>query len=90
MAFQSFKGVELREGEGMSNDGAFKHLRARPASSTASRAKRSDAAVNAMPHYEWGGTVLWRKVHDIACHSFVQRLVIPVGGLKSFWSNGRK
>ena len=79
MAFQSFKEVELNEGEGMTNDGVFKHLRARLAGSTASRAKRSDAAVNLMPHYEWDDTVLWRKVHDISSNSFVQRLVIPAG-----------
>ena len=90
MAFQSFQEVEKKEGDGTTNDLVFKHLRVRLAGPTPSRAKRSDAAVNLMPHYAWDDKVLWRKVHDVSSNSFVQRLVIPAGGLRSFWFNGRK
>ena len=52
--------------------------------------KRANTACNAMQHYTYDGYRLFRKFYDHNQGEWVERVVIPAGGLKSLWYNGRK
>ena len=43
-----------------------------------------------MQNYIYGGHYLYRRVYDFNRQEHVERVVIPSGGLKSLWHNGRK
>ena len=69
----------------------FAHLRSRLADTAArSRAKRADAAVQALSNFVVYEELLYRKVLDPHTNSFVERAVLPAGGLRAFWYNGRR
>ena len=56
----------------------------------ASAHKRAAAAASAASNYSYDGTRLYRKVYNHDSSEWVERIVIPSGGVKSLWFNGRK
>ena len=51
--------------------------------------KAADQAIGQLKHYELEG-LLYRLVLDPATNSVGKRVVVPTGGLRSFWLNGRR
>ena len=47
-------------------------------------------AVRSMDNYSHDGHRLYRKLYDHDREEWIERVVIPAGGLKSLWDNGRK
>ena len=85
------EGTTEKHGDAATTDMVFAHLRVRLSDTAArSRAKRADAAVQALQHYLLHDQLLFRKVLDPHANAFVERIVLPAGGLRAFWYNGRR
>jgi hypothetical protein len=52
--------------------------------------KRTQIAIRDKNSYHYDNDFLFRKVFDSMQEAFTYKLVIPSGGLRSFWYNGRK
>ena len=52
--------------------------------------KRAQVAIRDKDNYHYDNDFLFRKVYDSMQEAFTYKLVIPSGGLRSFWYNGRK
>ena len=90
-AMKSMDAVTAKHGDATTTDMIFAHLRSRLADTAArSRAKRADAAVQALSNFVVYEELLYRKVLDPHTNSFVERAVLPAGGLRAFWYNGRR
>ena len=90
-AIKSMGDTTAKHGDATTTDMIFAHLRNRLFDTAArGRAKRADAAVQALPQYILYDKLLYRKVLDPHTNSFVERVVLPAGGLRAFWYNGRR
>ena len=83
--------IAKKHGDVATTDMIVAHLRSRLSDTAArSRMKRADFAVQLLSQYIIHDKLFCRKVLDPHVNAFVERVVVPGGGLRACWYNGRR